>query len=130
MNAHTAPLRTGGTLGLQRALPTCFFRKVNGTTGNKGHLLPSRALDALLFPVQNKSPFVKVFADPNRPGFAVDFQLITALTHQMATQIGSVDMKLLERNSLPLQVCTDLLCSPLLLAFSRRTPANPNRRSM
>ncbi len=74
-----------GTLSLQRALFTGFFGKVNGATGNKGHLLSSGALDNLLFPVQNKSLLVKMFADPNGPSFAIDLQPIIALTHQMTT---------------------------------------------
>src|SRR5260370_24355368 len=81
-------LRSGtvvGTLSLQRALFTGFFGKVNGATGNKGHLLSSGALDNLLFPVQNKSLLVKMFADPNGQSFAIDLQPIIALTHQMTT---------------------------------------------
>jgi hypothetical protein len=47
------------------------------------------------FPIQDKRLLVNMFADPNRPGFAIDLQIIIALTHQMTTQIGPVDMELL-----------------------------------
>src|SRR2546427_7888914 len=59
----------------------------------------SKNPDDLLFPIQGKSLFVKVFAHPNWPGFAIDFQIIGALTHQMATQIGPINVQFLQTSS-------------------------------
>ncbi len=93
MDTDTASLRTGATLGLQRALSAGTSGKVDAAAGNKRHFLLGGTLNGLPFPVQGKGLLVKPFADPNRPSFTIDLQVIGTLTNQMATQIGSVDMQ-------------------------------------
>jgi len=50
---------------------------------------------------------VKVFADPNRPGFAIDLQVAAAFPHQMAAQIGPIDVEFLQGDWLPIQIPAD-----------------------
>jgi hypothetical protein len=83
VDADAASLEAGGTLGLQGALGTGLFGKVNHTAGYKRHLLRSRTPDGLPFPIQSKRLLVKAFADPNRPSFAIHLQPIAPLPHQM-----------------------------------------------
>src|ERR1700687_2462622 len=107
MDAHTASFGTGGTLCFQGTLGTGLFREMDQRTSNKGHLLLSRAADDLPFPVQDKGLFVKLFAFAHWPGFAVDRKLIATFAHQMAAQIGPIDVQFLYSDLLPLQVLAD-----------------------
>src|SRR2546425_8401361 len=107
MDTDAASLRSRRALGFQRALRAGDFGKMNDAARPKGHFLLGRAADDLLFTIQGKSLFVKVFAHPNWPGFAIDFQIIGALTHQMATQIGPINVQFLQTSSLPLQIFAD-----------------------
>src|SRR5260370_948612 len=93
MDTHTASFYTGGALLFQWALSAGLFRKVDDPTGNKGHLLFSRTTDDLPFPIQCKRLLGKAFPLTHWPGFAIHFQIVAAFPHQMATQIGSVDMQ-------------------------------------
>jgi hypothetical protein len=95
MNAHTAAIGTRGALRFQRTLGADLFRVVDCSTRLKRHLLPSRASNEATFPIQGKRLLVKVFSLAHRLGFAIYFQLITALLHQMATQLGAIDMEFL-----------------------------------
>ena len=104
MDTHTAPFGTGGALGFQRALGTGVFGKVNHAAGHKGHFLLSRTADDLSFPIQDKGLFVKAFAFANGPGFAIHLQVIAPLPHEMATQIGPIDVQFFQRNLLLLQI--------------------------
>jgi hypothetical protein len=88
MNALAPPSGTGGASGLQRALGAGLFGKVDDPTRDKGHFLLSRTTDLLPFPAQGKRLLGKAFALTNRSGFAIHLQLVAALPHQMAAQIG------------------------------------------
>src|SRR6266851_9560616 len=104
MDADTASLGTGGALSLQRTLGTGVFGKVDHPTRDKRHLLLGRTPDDLPLPVQHKGLLVKALPRANRPGFTIDLQLLGALTNQMTTQIGPIDVQFLERNFLPIQI--------------------------
>src|SRR6266852_2050448 len=93
MDADTASLGTGSALSLQRALGTDVLGKVDHPTRDKRHLLPGRTADELPLPVQHKGLLVKALPLANRPGFTRHLQVVTALPHQMATQIGSVNVQ-------------------------------------
>ena len=95
MDAHTASFGTGGALSFQGTLRTGLFGEMDHSTGNKGHLLLSRASDDLPFPVQDKGLLMKLLAFADWPGFAVDLKLVAPFAHQMATQIGPVDVQFL-----------------------------------
>src|SRR6266702_7479980 len=103
MDAHTPSFRTAGALRFQGTLGTDLFGEMDHRTSNKGHLLLSRTPDDLPFPVQDKGLLVKLFAFAHWPGFAVDRKLVAAFAHQMAAQIGPIDVQFLERDLLPLQ---------------------------
>ena len=107
MDADTASLGTAGALSLQRALSTGVFGKVDHPTRDKGHLLLGRTTDDLPLPVQHKGLLVKALPLANRPGFTIELQLLGALTNQMTTQIGSIDVQFLEKNLLPIQIRAD-----------------------
>jgi hypothetical protein len=107
MDADTASFGTGRALGFQRTLGTGLFGKVDHAAGNKGHLLFSRTTDELPFPIQRKGLLVKAFALANGPGEALHLQLIAALPHQMATQIGPINVQFFQRNLLPINVHAD-----------------------
>ncbi len=107
MDAHTASFRTGSALGLQGALGAGLFGKVDDPTGHKGHFLLSRTANDLPFPIKGKRLLVKAFADPNWPGFAIHFQIIAALSHQMAAQIRPINVQFFQSYMLPIQICTN-----------------------
>src|SRR5438105_14213850 len=96
MDTDTTTLGTGGALGVQRTLRTGLFGKVDHTTRHKRHFLRSRTADDLPFPIQGKGLLVKVGALANRPGFAIHLQIVAAFSHQMATQIGPIDVQLFQ----------------------------------
>src|SRR5258708_6048108 len=107
MDTHAASFRTGRALCFQRTLGTGVFGKMNDPTRHKGHFLFSWTKDDLLFPIQGKRLLGKALAVPNRPSFAIDLQLVASLTHQMAAQIGPVDMQFFQSHVLSFQICTD-----------------------
>jgi hypothetical protein len=107
MDTDTASLGTGRALGFQRALGTGVFGKVDHPTRHKGHFLRSRTADHLPFPIQGKGLLVKAFAFANRPSFAIHLQVVAAFPHQMAAQIGPVDVQFLQISSLSLQIRAD-----------------------
>jgi hypothetical protein len=107
MDADTTSFATGGALGFQGALSAGRLGKMDHATGHKGHLLSSRTLDGLPWPVQDKRLLVKVLAFANRPSFAIDLQLVAALSHPMTTQIGPINVQFLQGNSLLCQIGAD-----------------------
>ena len=107
MNADAASFGNGGALRSQRTLRAGFFGKVNHTAKHKGHLLACWTSDRLPLPIQGKPLLGKVLPFANRPSFAIDLQLIPPLPHQMATQIGPVDVEFFQPHLLPAQISTD-----------------------
>ena len=95
MDAHTASFGTGGALSFQGTHRTDLFGEMDHRTGNKGHLLLSGAADILLFPIQDKALLMKLLAFAHWPGFAVDRKLVAAFAHEVATQIGPIDVQFL-----------------------------------
>ena len=107
MNADAAPFGTGRTLGLQGTLRADIFGKGDHSTGHERRLLSRRTPDDLLLPVQSKRLLGKTFGFANRLGFAIHFQIVTALTHQMATQICPIDVQFLQKDHLSIQIDAD-----------------------
>jgi hypothetical protein len=64
-------------------------------TRYKGHFLLGGTLNDLPFPVQDEGLLVEALAMANRPGFAIDFQVVAPFTNQMTAQIRTVDMQFL-----------------------------------
>lgn len=85
MNADAAAFSAGSALGFQRTLGTSLFGEVDGPTRYNRHFLLSRTSYQVMFPIERERLPVKVLAFADRPGFAVHFQLITALAYQVAT---------------------------------------------
>lgn len=85
MDADAAALGTTAALLFQGALGAGLFGEVDHPASDNRHLLLSRALDDLPFPIQSKGLFGKVCALANWPRFAIHFQISTALAHPMAT---------------------------------------------
>src|SRR5689334_20975380 len=103
MDTDTASIGAGGTLSFQRTLGTGVFGKVDHPTRHKRHLLRSRTPNDLPFPIQNKSLLREVLAAANRPSFTIHLQVTGAGMHQMAAQIGSINVEFLQENRLPIQ---------------------------
>jgi hypothetical protein len=91
-----------------RTLNITGSREVDDPTRLKRHFLLSRTANRLPTPIQDERLLVKVLPFAHGPGFARDLKFSAALTHQMATQIGPVDMQLFHCHRLPLQIRTDL----------------------
>ena len=70
------------------------------TTGHKGHFPLGGTLNDLSFPIQDEGLLVEALVIANWPSFAIDFQIVAALTNQMAAQIRSVDMQFLQGSPL------------------------------
>ncbi|GAC1665146.1 MAG: hypothetical protein PVS3B3_36720 [Ktedonobacteraceae bacterium] len=95
MDAHTTSFGTGGALSFQGTHRTDLFGEMDHRTGNKGHLLLSRAPDTLPFPIQDKGLLTKLLVLADWPRFAVDRKLVAPFAHEVATQIGPVDVQFL-----------------------------------
>src|SRR6266567_479398 len=107
VNADAAPFGTGSTLPFQGTLSTGFFGKMHDATRHKGHLLFRWTANDLSVPIEGKHLLGEVLSLAHRPGFAIDLQFSTAFPHQLAAQIGSVDMHLFQSNRLSSQIRTD-----------------------
>ena len=125
MDTHTAPLNTASALSSQRALGTGLLGKVDDATRYKRHLLCSRTADDLPFPIQSKGLLVKVCALANRPGFTIHLQVVAALAHQMATQVGPIDVQFFQSNRLPIQIQADRFGDT---GFGRMAGVSPTAR--
>lgn len=87
MNAHTAAFGTGGALGFQGTLGAHTLREMDNPAWLKRHFLFSRTPNHLPAPIEGKRLLGKALPLANWPGFAIDFEFITPLLHEMATQI-------------------------------------------
>lgn len=108
MDADTAPFGTGRTSRFQRTLGTGVFWKVNNTTRDKGHFLFRWTANDLPIPIQKKYLLGEVLSLANRPGFAIDLQLVTSPSHHVAAEICPVDMEFFSHHLLPLQIRADV----------------------
>src|SRR5260370_37955509 len=104
MEAGSASSGTGRALSLQGTRGTGFLGKVDPPSRHKGHFLLRGALDRLPLPIQNKGLLVKLLAWPNGPGLAKHLQVLGALTNQVTTQIGPIDVQFRQTSPLPVQI--------------------------
>src|SRR6266480_5359004 len=83
-------------------------------TRRKGHFLFCWTTNDLPLPVQMKLLFGKQLALPNRPSFTIDFKPLAAMPHQLAAEICSINMQLLQVNVLELEIFADGFCDARL----------------
>jgi len=100
---------------------------MDNAAGHKRHFLLSRTADDLPFPVQGKRLLVKVFPFANWPSFAIDVEVVTAFSHEMATHIAPVDVEFCETYSLRLQVSVDLFRHAGFRHIRRRDTSCPDQ---
>jgi hypothetical protein len=108
MDAGTAPFGTDRTSRFQSTLGTGVFWNVNNTIRDKGHFLFRWTANDLPIPIQKKYLLGEALSLANRPGFAINLQLVTSPSHQVAAEIRPVDMEFFQNHLLPLQIGADV----------------------